>query len=208
VRGIASEWVYVGIVVIVGLLAGRRAASIGLTLHHLKPGAVTTALEFIVLVAGGLVATTVMIWHVGPRVLDRLRRQVSGFIELIPRTSRERLVFAGVAVTAGICEEILYRGFGIAYLKWLFPEASRFTVIVLIGLAFGIVHLYQGPRNVILTGIVGGLFTWVTLATGTLAPAIIVHALVDLRIVALPTALVEPTTSADQPAGSEPSGAA
>jgi membrane protease YdiL (CAAX protease family) len=203
-RGIASEWIYVGIVVIVGLLAGRRAASIGLTLHHLKPGAVTTGLEFIVLVAAGLVVTTVMIWRVGTGVLDRLRRQVSGFIELVPRTRNERLMFAGVAVTAGICEEILYRGFGVAYLKWLLPGVGRLPVIVVIGLAFGIAHLYQGPRNVILTGLVGGVFTWVTLATGTLAPAIVVHALVDLRIMALPTALVEPP-AADQLAENESS---
>jgi membrane protease YdiL (CAAX protease family) len=69
---------------------------------------------------------------------------------------------------------------------------------------FGFVHLYQGPRNVILTGVFGGLFAWLTLATGTLLPAIVIHVLVDLRIVFLPTALAEPPPSAEPPIGIEP----
>jgi membrane protease YdiL (CAAX protease family) len=181
VRGIVGEWIYVGIVAVVGVLAGRHAASIGLTLHHLEPGALTTALGLVVLATAGLVVTIVIIWRAGPSVLGLIRRQVSGFVELLPRTRRERVVCAGLAVTAGICEEILYRGFGIAYLKWLFPGAGDTAIILTIGVAFGIVHLYQGPRNVVLTGIVGGLFAWLTLATGTLVPAIVIHALVDLH---------------------------
>jgi membrane protease YdiL (CAAX protease family) len=39
---------------------------------------------------------------------------------------------------------------------------------------------------VILTGILGAVFAAMTLAGGTLVPAIIVHALVDLRVLALP----------------------
>jgi uncharacterized protein len=203
VHGIVGEWAYVGVVAAVGVLAGRDAASIGLTVHDPGPDGSTIAVEFIVLAAAGLVVTTVVIRQVGPRVLDRIRRQVLGFIELLPRTREERFVFAGLALTAGICEEILYRGFGIAYVRWLFPGVGHATIIVVSGLAFGIVHLYQGPRNVILTGIAGGLFAWVTLATGSLVPAIVVHALVDLRIVALPAALAASPTSPERPTGIE-----
>ncbi len=203
-RGIVGEWAYVGIVAIIGVLAGRNAASIGLTLHDLEPGAVTIVVEYIVLVALGLVVTTVIILRADPRVLDLVRRQVRGFIELLPRTRQERLVFAGLAVTAGICEEILYRGFGIAYIEWLLPGVDSAAIILIIGVTFGFVHLYQGPRNVILTGVLGGLFAWLTLATGTLLPAIVIHVLVDLRIVFLPTALAEPPPSAGPPIGIGP----
>ena len=197
-RGIVGEWVYVGVIAVIGALAGHGAASIGLTLHHLQPGAGGNAAGFTVVAAFGLLASTVIIRLGGRRTLDAVRRQVRGFVELLPRTNQERAVFAGLAVTAGICEEILYRGFGIAYVKWLLPGASRTTVIVVIGVAFGIVHLYQGPRNVLLTGIVGGLFAWITLLTATLLPAMAVHALVDLRVLALPSALFEPSGPADR----------
>ena len=190
-RGIVGEWLSVGVVAVIGALAGADAASIGLTVGPLPPGAATIAVEFVVLSVVGLAVSTAVVWWGGPGVLDVARRQVRGFVELLPRTSAERAVFAGLALTAGICEEILYRGFGIAYVHWLLPGASRATVIVTIGAAFGLAHLYQGPRNVVLTGLVGGLFAWVTLATGTLLPVIVVHALVDLRIVCLPPALAE-----------------
>jgi membrane protease YdiL (CAAX protease family) len=36
---------------------------------------------------------------------------------LLPRSSTDRLGFVAFAVTAGICEEILYRGFGFDYVR-------------------------------------------------------------------------------------------
>src|SRR5580704_18107389 len=96
-RGIVGEWLSVGVVAVIGALAGIDAASIGLTLGHLAPGAVTLAVEFVVLSVVGLVVSTAVVWWGGPGVLDLARRQVRGFVELLPRTSAERAVFAGLA---------------------------------------------------------------------------------------------------------------
>jgi membrane protease YdiL (CAAX protease family) len=98
----------------------------------------------------------------------------------------ERSVFALLAVTAGVCEELLFRGFGIAYLRWLWPGSPRVAVIAITAVAFGLVHLYQGPRGVVLTGLVGAYLAWLVLSTGSLLPAMVIHALLDLRILALP----------------------
>lgn len=187
VRGIVGEWVYVGIVAILGGFAGRKAASIGLTFHELTARSAAIADQYIAVTAVGMVVTTALVWRAGPQLLEVVWRQVRGFVELLPRTLQERTVFVGVAVTAGICEEILYRGFGIAYTEWLIPGVSRPAIITLTGAAFGLAHAYQGPRNVILTGVVGAMFAWLTLTTGTLVPAMIIHALVDLRVAALPS---------------------
>jgi membrane protease YdiL (CAAX protease family) len=187
VGGIVGEWVYVGVVAIIGGFAGRNAASIGLTVHELTARSAAIADEYMVLTAIGMVVTTVLVWKAGPQLLEVVWRQVRGFVELLPRTLQERLVFVALAVTAGICEEILYRGFGIAYTEWLIPGVGRPAIIVLTGAAFGLAHAYQGPRNVLLTGVVGGMFAWLTLTTGTLVPAMIIHALVDLRVAALPS---------------------
>ena len=64
----------------------------------------------------------------------------------------ERAIVAYCAVTAGVCEEILYRGFGITYVHWLWPSASHLQLIVVTSAAFGIAHSYQGLRGVVLTG--------------------------------------------------------
>jgi membrane protease YdiL (CAAX protease family) len=192
VRGIVSAWVAVGIVALIGALDARGPSSIGLTLQHLKPNAPVLIGWYVATAAIALGGSLIVIWRGSESLNERFRRQLRGFAEILPRTLRERRTFALVALTAGICEEVLYRGFGIAFVKWLAPGASSLTLIVVIGIAFGFAHLYQGTRGVILTGLIGGLFTFVTIATGTLLPAIIIHVLVDLRVVFLPTSLTKP----------------
>ncbi len=194
-RGIATSWIAVGVVAVIGALAGRGPASIRLTLQHLQPDATQLIVLYVGVAAFALGASLIVLWRGNERQIDRFRRQLGGFVAIIPRTRVERLTFALVAVTAGICEEVLYRGFGIAYVRWLHPSAGSALLVVVIGICFGIAHLYQGPRGVVLTGLIGGFFTWITLLTGTLAPAILIHVLVDLRVVALPSTLSEPVAA-------------
>ena len=67
----------------------------------------------------------------------------TGADDLLPRTGEERGWFAAVAVTAGCCEELLYRGvliaFGTGVLGLGVWPAAAIAVVV-----FGAAHLYQG----------------------------------------------------------------
>jgi membrane protease YdiL (CAAX protease family) len=98
----------------------------------------------------------------------------------------ERRVFALLALTAGICEELLYRGFGLAALRWAVPDIGQPALIVVTAAAFGLAHLYQGRLGVTLTGLLGAYFAWIAIATGSLVPVMLLHALLDLRILGLP----------------------
>jgi len=187
-RGIAGEWVAVGVVGLIGALVGRGPASIGLTAKRGLGGAGATVVEVAVVLA----ASAVVFRVAGGAFRRALRRQAEGFLALLPRSGTERVAFAGLAVTAGICEEILFRGFGIAYVRWLWPGVTHAALITLTSIAFGFAHLYQGPRGVLLTGLVGGLFAAVTVSSGVLLPAMVMHALLDLRILALPDLEGEP----------------
>jgi membrane protease YdiL (CAAX protease family) len=80
----------------------------------------------------------------------------------------------------------VFRGFGIAYVRFLWPDAGDGWIILITSAVFGLAHLYQGLRGVVLTGLVGAAFASMTLTTGSLVPAIAVHAMVDLRILGLP----------------------
>jgi uncharacterized protein len=194
-RGILNEWLAVGVVAVIGLLAGRHPSSIGL-----RGGPNARAAASDVLMVGLVLAASVLIFRFGGReVRELLRRQARGFLDLLPRSRRERLTFAAVAVTAGVCEEVLFRGFGIAYVRWLQPTASRPFLIIITSVAFGLAHLYQGARGVLLTGAVGAYLAWLTLSTGSLLPAIAIHALLDLRVLGLPD--LEPASA---PAGRAP----
>ncbi len=181
-RGIVTEWAGVAVIGVVGLLAGRSPASIGL-----ERGPHATAAEHTVLGVSVVLGISALIFRFGgERVRRVLKRQTRGFEALLPRRGREQLTFAMLAVTAGICEEVLFRGFGIAYVRWLWPGASHTALNVLTSASFGLAHLYQGLRGVVLTGLVGAYLAWLVLSTGSLLPAMILHALLDLRILAIP----------------------
>ncbi len=56
---------------------------------------------------------------------------------ILPRSSVELLPYLGLAVTAGLCEEFLYRGFAMAAL-------TRFVGTMLIGAVFGTARIVYG----------------------------------------------------------------
>jgi uncharacterized protein len=197
VRGIVAQWIAVGLVGVVGLLASRGPASIRLTLHHTRSSWSSFALVMTVVLVLAVGFSVLAFRKSGPETINRIRKQVRGFVELIPRSTEERRTFMAVAVTAGICEEIIFRGFGISYVKWLLPGANSLVVILIIGAAFGVAHSYQGRRNVVVTGVLGGLLAWITILSGTLLPAMAIHFAIDLRPAFLPASITEPYQPAE-----------
>jgi membrane protease YdiL (CAAX protease family) len=107
-----------------------------------------------------------------------VRRQLSGDLAaVLPRTGGELGWFSAVALTVGVGEEFLFRGF----LVWcLSPWLGWWGAAALSLAVFALCHLYQGWTGVLRTGLVGGLFTLVVALLGSLWPAIALHVLLDL----------------------------
>jgi uncharacterized protein len=116
----------------------------------------------------------------------RIGKAVENIASLLPTTPSERRVFAVAAVTAGITEEIAYRAFLIAYIAWLLSPISWTGATVIAGALFGAVHLYQGWKGIFLTGLLGVLFGLLYAEVGLLV-LIVVHTLIDLRVLLLPS---------------------
>jgi membrane protease YdiL (CAAX protease family) len=179
-RGITFEWAGAALVGLLALLAQRRLRSLW------PPGNNTEVAGQIPGIIVALVVITA-VYRFGGQVTRRaLAVQLRPVAALLPRTAAERRVFALLAVTAGICEELLYRGFGLAALRWAAPGAGRPVLIAVTAAAFGLAHLYQGRLGVTLTGLLGAYFAWIAISTGSLVPVMLLHALIDLRILALP----------------------
>jgi membrane protease YdiL (CAAX protease family) len=126
-----------------------------------------------------------------PAVVERLRSRLEGVKKLLPATREEWPRFVALAFTAGICEELLFRGFILWALAQALPEYWQAALAQAV--LFGLAHAYQGPRGVFLTFMVGAFLTGVVWITGSLWPAMLAHALLDLnagdlaiRIAALP----------------------
>ena len=106
-----------------------------------------------------------------------------GFI--LPATAEQRRLWVVLCISAGVCEEVLYRGFLLRYLH-TFPFSLSLTwAIVLSSIIFAMGHLYQGPAGAIQTAAMGIIFCLMFVLTGNLLIPILVHAVMDLRILLL-----------------------
>ena len=111
-----------------------------------------------------------------PDAIERAMQNLACAEPLLPHTRAERKVFWIVAATAGICEEILFRGFLIWYFAvWMGPVAA----IVLSSLVFGTGHIYMGLTQVPRAALAGLIFACLAFASASLWPAILLHAALD-----------------------------
>lgn len=98
---------------------------------------------------------------------------------LTPRTLREKQYWFFESLTAGVCEEITFRGCMMFLLANIFPDISIFLIAVVTSIFFGLLHFYQGLSGVIGTGLMGLLFAGLYIATDSVIPGIILHFLWD-----------------------------
>jgi len=98
--------------------------------------------------------------------------------KLLPTARQELVPYLTLAITAGVCEEFLYRGFAIAALSQ--TGMATWLVVILTSLLFGLAHAYQGAGGVISTTALGLLFGVARIWMGTLVPVMAFHAVVDI----------------------------
>jgi len=108
---------------------------------------------------------------------EGVRAQMASVAEFLPRTGREAALFRALSVTAGTCEEIMYRGYLIWYLA---AFLGPWPAAILSGVAFGLVHIYQGVSGALKTGTIGLVTGLLYVGTGSLLWPMILHAAVDL----------------------------
>jgi membrane protease YdiL (CAAX protease family) len=98
--------------------------------------------------------------------------------ELLPRTGSEKAEFVGLSVVAGINEEVAYRGYALS--AFLLLGAGPWTAVVASAAPFAVLHAYQGPVGVARTALVGLALGASVVASGSLLPAILAHAAIDV----------------------------
>jgi membrane protease YdiL (CAAX protease family) len=112
-----------------------------------------------------------------PKAAAGMRRQFGALEAILPRDGRQLFWGLIVSVFAGVFEEIAYRGYLIAYLgTWL----DQWGALAASSLLFGMAHLYQGKWGVPVTALLGALFGWIYIETGSLLLPILLHAAVDI----------------------------
>lgn len=164
----------VGTLVLLGAaawLVGNRDGATGLGLDPLPVAPLVV--WSVALTMGGLGILLVF-----KRISSRLGiREHPVLRALLPRSQREKAVFAGLSLAAGVGEELAYRGYAIGAMAPLLggPVAAVVTSAV-----FGVLHAYQGPLGIVRAGVLGGILACGFLISGSLWPAIIAHVSLDV----------------------------
>jgi len=176
-------WVLAAALIVLWLVTRRPWDQLGLVLR------LNGGLAGVIAGLAAMVAVLARRQRVAPddrEALAKLEKDAGQLARLLPASGGEFGWFAAVSVSAGICEEALYRGFLIWYLgAWaamLVPGPHVFVAAAAgSALVFGLGHSYQGWRNTLVTALTGGFLAAVYWITGSLYAAMLIHALMDLQ---------------------------
>lgn len=97
---------------------------------------------------------------------------------VIPNDTVDWCWFVGVAATAAICEEFLYRGYALNEIAALTHSVVAGAVVS--SIAFGLGHAYQGRIGMAGTAITGLIYALLFLASGSLVPCMLAHFMQDI----------------------------
>jgi membrane protease YdiL (CAAX protease family) len=155
-------------------LAGRPWADLGLGVPTLR--APTAIASLAVLLLAALFAYQLRLIRSDPRAQEAVRTQAAAVEEFLPTTEPEGRRFLWIAVSAGIGEELFYRGFLVWYLSALLPALAAIGVAATV---FALAHVMHGVTNTYRAGLLGllcsGLYAW----TDALWVPMFLHTLID-----------------------------
>ncbi len=171
---IAFQWFAVGVVAWRVWAHGFTASQLALTIH----GRSRIFLASIV----GATAIATLQW-LNLRRAGRLPIEARGSLQaiaerILPRSTVELLPYLALAITAGLCEEFLYRGFAMAVL--LHVGLQAWAVVLISSVLFGLAHSYQGRGGIVMTLLIGLILGSSRIAYDSLIPAIFWHSAVDV----------------------------
>jgi membrane protease YdiL (CAAX protease family) len=97
---------------------------------------------------------------------------------LLPQSLLEIVIWIATSITAGVCEEMAFRGFLQRQLHALSGNIA--VAVVGQGLVFGLFHSYQGWRNVVVISVLGMLYGALAAWRRNLRVNIVTHAFGDI----------------------------
>jgi membrane protease YdiL (CAAX protease family) len=169
------QWLVLAGLAVTWYVLRRPVADLGLV----APGGVGFYAGIVVLAL--VCAYLVSSWRNAKQMtIDEKAKQAATLGDLahvLPRNEVQFRNFAGLSITAGVVEEILYRGFSIWYLAQFMPT---WAAIIATAVFFGLGHSYQGKTGMLQTGLVGLAFGVFYVLTGSIWLPIIAHALLDI----------------------------
>jgi membrane protease YdiL (CAAX protease family) len=184
---IAFQWLLMGLVAWRAFARGLTVTELGLTPRMSTRQSLISAAGALLL--GGFQCFNLRrVGNMTGAVPDFMRKMAA---RILPAAHLELAPYFALAITAGICEEFLYRGFAMAALSR--AGIVSWAVVVITSVLFGLAHTYQGRSGVVATGLMGLVFGAARIWLQSLLPVMVWHSAVDLVAgVAGPKYLLKP----------------
>lgn len=110
-------------------------------------------------------------------VAEKLLEDTRLIAWLMPKTQKQLALYVlGVCLTAGVAEEIIYRGYLMPFLQ---QHLGAVWAVIISSLLFGLPHIYQNISGVFKTAAIGALFAVTVIVFDSLWLAIALHFLID-----------------------------
>jgi membrane protease YdiL (CAAX protease family) len=145
-------------------------------LDWLPQGWWTGAAWGVVLLACALLIAQVAAIRGNETGLSTARKQMTSIEGVLPHTPGELKLFLALSLAAGVGEEIVFRGYLLAYFDGLVGPTGAVLASTLM---FGLGHAYQGAAGIVRTGIVGLLCAGAYVGTGNLLAPMLLHVVID-----------------------------
>lgn len=189
-KAMIGLWVPTIIILLLIVCTELTFKDIGLALPTINTEPLGKWVTYIGLGIGVFYLLIVLYYIIGFNFNEKIRRALSikkkeqwensVITTMMPVTEKEKKRWNFVSLTAGLTEEVIYRGFTIFALTYLFPSLSIWFIILLSSLLFGLAHTYQGfLTGVLRTSIFAILFCIIYISTGSIIPLIVLHFLID-----------------------------
>lgn len=129
------------------------------------------AAGFWLIAAGVLVALSYAVGLADKNNLEAARKSLTF---LVPGTRLEVMFWLALSMTAGFCEEIIFRG----YLQRQFAALTQtaWGGIICSAIVFGFGHGYEGARRMLIIAVYGAMFGVLAHYRKSLAPGMVAHA--------------------------------
>jgi membrane protease YdiL (CAAX protease family) len=117
-----------------------------------------------------------------PKRVAAYMRAMKSLGWFLPHDAQQRRWFAWLSMTAGVCEEWIFRGV-VPHGLHARAGLSLTAALLISSVLFGWNHLYQGWRAVGSTALIGFAFGLLALLSGGLLLPMLLHCAMDLQIV-------------------------
>ncbi|OCA83025.1 hypothetical protein A8F94_17930 [Bacillus sp. FJAT-27225] len=185
----AGLWLPTLAILAAAVFGPLTAGDIGLKWIEINTAPLGKGMTYAVIGMALLYILVLMYYWAGYKYSEKIRTDIqkakkktlatTSFSDIMPVTKEDKKAWTLVSWTAGITEELIYRGFLVFALGQLFPGWPLWLVLIAGSVLFGLAHTYQGYGNVIKTSLIGLFFALLYISLGSVIPLILLHFLID-----------------------------